>query len=203
MIYCAKNCVQWSVLCRGHFFALVHLETHTCTKRAGGGGGLTFFGGKNTCTDQTVLLLCMQSGPTDLRHFDPTLTCIPPTLSDLITTERSLHVEDFNYVAPDNPKMIKKYKDCPDTLLENEAVRITTVKVTGGSRSGTNCVSQDSKRENTTDEEKAFISKKGGANLLTVASAGQEGQFVEGKLERSGTPFVSKVVVTADVNPQS
>lgn len=41
-----------------------------------------------------------QTGPTDLRHFDPTLTNLPPTLSDLITTDRALYLEGFDYVAP-------------------------------------------------------------------------------------------------------
>ena len=41
-----------------------------------------------------------QTGPTDLRHFDPTLTNLPPTITDLITTDRALHLEDFDYVAP-------------------------------------------------------------------------------------------------------
>lgn len=29
------------------------------------------------------------------------MTCIPPTLSDLITTDRALHLEGFDYVAPE------------------------------------------------------------------------------------------------------
>lgn len=41
-----------------------------------------------------------QASPTDLRHFDPTLTSIPPTIADLVGTERSLHIEGFDYVAP-------------------------------------------------------------------------------------------------------
>ena len=42
-----------------------------------------------------------QNSPTDLRHFDPTMTCIPPTLSDLVTTDRALHLEGYDYVAPE------------------------------------------------------------------------------------------------------
>lgn len=41
----------------------------------------------------------MQTSPTDLRHFDPTLTNLPPTIMDLITTERALHLEGFDFVA--------------------------------------------------------------------------------------------------------
>ena len=41
-----------------------------------------------------------QASPTDLRHFDPTLTSIPPTIADLVGTERSLHIEGFDYIAP-------------------------------------------------------------------------------------------------------
>ncbi len=52
--------------------------------------------------ENNVFLLPMhtQTGPTDLRHFDPTLTNLPPTITDLITTDRALHLEDFDYVAP-------------------------------------------------------------------------------------------------------
>ena len=45
-------------------------------------------------------LLSLQASPTDLRHFDPTLTSIPPTIADLVGTERSLHIEGFDYIAP-------------------------------------------------------------------------------------------------------
>ena len=44
--------------------------------------------------------LSPQASPTDLRHFDPTLTSIPPTIADLVGTERSLHIEGFDYIAP-------------------------------------------------------------------------------------------------------
>ena len=40
-----------------------------------------------------------KTSPTDLRHFDPTLTSIPPTIADLVGTERSLHIEGFDYVS--------------------------------------------------------------------------------------------------------
>lgn len=151
-----------------------------------------------------------QSGPTDLRHFDPTLTCIPPTLSDLITTERSLHVEDFDYVAPEDLSAVKKYRNCPDTLLAVEVERTTTVEVTGGAGlGGSGCPSSSApvKQDNTTDEEKAFIRNKTSTTKagsgLSVPGRGLEGQFVEGRLDKSGTPFVSEVLVVADVNPQS
>lgn len=50
--------------------------------------------------DLSSLLLPLQASPTDLRHFDPTLTSIPPTIADLVGTERSLHIEGFDYIAP-------------------------------------------------------------------------------------------------------
>lgn len=142
-----------------------------------------------------------QSGPTDLRHFDPTLTCIPPSLSDLVTTDRSLHVEDFDYVAPEDVSAIKKYRNCPDTALKSEGEHTTTLEVTANST--------PVKRANSTDEEKAYIQKTvgttgtaGGSGQLTVPQ-GSEGHFVEGKLERSASGFAStEVLVVADVNPQ-
>lgn len=134
----------------------------------------------------------IQSSPTDLRNFDPTLTCIPPTLSDLITTDRSLHVDNFDYVAPDDPNTANRYK--VDMPLKNEAVHTTTVEVVGRPSVGSNPL----KQKNSTDEEKAKIRSKGGTSL---AVPGLEGQFVEGRLERSNTPYASKVVVTAEINP--
>lgn len=50
-----------------------------------------------------------QTGPTDLRHFDPTLTNLPPTISDLITTDRALHLEGFDYVAPPLADSVRKF----------------------------------------------------------------------------------------------
>lgn len=41
-----------------------------------------------------------QSSPTDVRNFDPTLTCIPATISELVPTDRSLFLDNFDYVAP-------------------------------------------------------------------------------------------------------
>lgn len=61
---------------------------------------------------------------------------------------------------------------------------------------------------NTTDEEKAYIARSkgppaGGSALGTCVEEEVEGRFVEGQLDRSVTPFVAKVLVTADVNPQT
>ena len=158
-----------------------------------------------------------QSGPTDLRHFDPTLTCIPPTLSDLITTERSLHVENFDHVAPEDLNTVeKKY---PNSNLPGDMEHSTTVEVTGGGGEGEGGVGREeegARQQNTTDEEKVFIQNKvnGSAESVPALSVpglgaagrgvGSEGQFVEGKLDRSVAPLAStEVLVTAEVNPQS
>lgn len=147
------------------------------------------------------LLSIVQNSPTDLRNFDPILTCIPPTLSDLITTDRSLHVDSFDYVAPEDAKTADRYKGLPATPLNNEAIRTTTVSVHA---------STDSlKEKNSTDEEKAMVRNKVGSGpALTVPESAPDltvpsvevGQFVEGRLERSNTPYASKVVVTAEIN---
>ena len=40
-----------------------------------------------------------QTGPTDLRHFDPMLTTLPATITDLVSTDRSLHLEGFDFMG--------------------------------------------------------------------------------------------------------
>ena len=59
------------------------------------------------------------SSPTDLRHFDPTLTNIPATLSDLVTTDRALHLDGFDYVAPDGAERLSPSLESP--LANGEA----------------------------------------------------------------------------------
>ena len=134
----------------------------------------------------------MQTGPTDLRHFDPTLTCIPPTLSDLVTTERSLHVDDFNYVAPEgvNPSG-KSLKNSPDALFKDESVRPTSVEIVGSAEPAL------APLENSTDEEKVMVRNKVGSAPAVggVALLDEEGMFVEGT-----PPCVSEVLVTAEIN---
>ena len=34
----------------------------------------------------------------DVQYFDTAVTCIPATLSDLVTTTRALHLQEFDYV---------------------------------------------------------------------------------------------------------
>ena len=134
----------------------------------------------------------MQTGPTDLRHFDPTLTCIPPTLSDLVTTERSMHVDDFNYVAPESENPTgKNLKNSPDSLFRDETVRPTsTVEVLGKA---------ESPLENSIDEEKAKVWNKVGSapkvgsvdsSEVGVGSVEEEGKFLG----------FSEVVVKAELN---
>ncbi len=144
----------------------------------------------------------LQTGPTDLRHFDPTLTCIPPTLSDLVTTERSLHVAEFNYVSPEeaNPAG-KNYKNSPDALFKEESVQPTSVEVI--EKTADSALPQ---LENSTDEEKVMVKSKvgsaptSGEKLFDVgAGVGvapqEEGSFVEGT-----SPYLSKIMVTAEIN---
>ena len=41
----------------------------------------------------------MQTHATDVRHFDPIMTAIPASVVDLVTTDRALHLEGFDFVA--------------------------------------------------------------------------------------------------------
>ena len=43
--------------------------------------------------------LFLQRGPTDLHNFDPIITCIPATTSDLVTTNEHIHIEGFDYTS--------------------------------------------------------------------------------------------------------
>lgn len=38
-----------------------------------------------------------QTNPTDCSYFDPVLTSLPPTLSELVTDNASSPIEGFNY----------------------------------------------------------------------------------------------------------
>lgn len=119
----------------------------------------------------------MQTGPTDLRHFDPTLTCIPPTLSDLVTTERSLHVDKFDYVVPDGVTLQKSVEKNPKGTNKRESEN-------GGAI-----------LNNSTDEEKAM--------KVPLRASSSEGEFVEGKVNEATSPLVSKQVVSVDVHPNT
>lgn len=45
-----------------------------------------------------ILCISLQRGITDVQYFDTAVTCIPATLSDLVTTSRALHLQEFDYV---------------------------------------------------------------------------------------------------------
>ncbi len=49
--------------------------------------------------------LSLQTHPTDVRYFDPIMTSIPATISDLIPTQRDLHLEGFDFVANVEPSL--------------------------------------------------------------------------------------------------
>ncbi len=140
------------------------------------------------------MIIVTQAGPTDLRHFDPTLTCIPPTLSDLVTTERSLHVENFDYIAPEELPT-SKYK-VNSSFFDNNMVGTVQVNlVEEGTPSDVN--------DNSTDEEKistgCLASEEGGG----LKPEGGEGKFVEGKFDDNiiYPPGHREMTVTADINP--
>ena len=40
----------------------------------------------------------LQRSVVDVQYFDTAVTCIPATLSDLVTTTRALHLQEFDYV---------------------------------------------------------------------------------------------------------
>ena len=50
-----------------------------------------------SCT-QSVFL---QRGPTDLCNFDPIITCVPATVTELVTSEQNLFIDGFDYTATD------------------------------------------------------------------------------------------------------
>lgn len=52
--------------------------------------------------------------PTDVRHFDPVMTCIPATITDLVTTDRALHLEGFDFVSPDQVEGDQDSSPSPD-----------------------------------------------------------------------------------------
>lgn len=43
----------------------------------------------------------LQRGPTDLCNFDPIITSVPATVTELITSEQSLFIDGFDYTATD------------------------------------------------------------------------------------------------------
>ena len=155
---------------------------------------------------KSFVVVVVQTGPTDLRHFDPTLTCIPPTLSDLVTTERSLHVADFDYVAPDeivSPSGKTICKNSPDALFREESVQPTTLEVVCGGGSPDKDAESALPLENSTDEEKVMVRSKAGGSAggLEVAvgvgvSPQEEGMFVQG----SAPSYGLDIVVSAEIN---
>lgn len=100
-------------------------------------------------------------------------------------------MENFDYVATEDPKTVSGSSATP---LKKEAAHTTTVEVVGNQ-------SVNMKQKNSTDEEKVLNKTVVGSAENPTVPGLEEGQFVEARLERSNTPYASKVVVTADVNP--
>ena len=108
-------------------------------------------------------------------------------------------MEDFNYVAPEDLHSLKNSKNSAAIPVKNEVGGgVTTVEVMSSARSISPAPSQPPQQtlENSTDEEKVLNSR----GKAVATPAGQEGLFVEGKLDRNLAP---QVVVTADVNAAS
>ena len=55
----------------------------------------------------------LQTSPTDLRHFDPMLTALPPTITDLVSTDRALYLEGFDFVAANNFDYAEEKENIP------------------------------------------------------------------------------------------
>ena len=55
----------------------------------------------------------LQTSPTDLRHFDPMLTALPPTITDLVGTDRALYLEGFDFVAANNFDYTEEKENIP------------------------------------------------------------------------------------------
>jgi len=99
-------------------------------------------------------------------------------LSDLVTTERSLHVDKFNYIAPEEPSTVKRG-------VKNQEKADSKVL----DRRGDGNI-----LDNSTDEEKVSKMPHFGSS---------EGDFVEVGLEKSVAPAIisSPQVVSVDVHP--
>ena len=68
-------------------------------------------GGRRSFTSSNHYL---QTSPTDLRHFDPMLTALPPTITDLVSTDRALYLEGFDFVAINNFDYTEEEKNTPN-----------------------------------------------------------------------------------------
>ena len=64
----------------------------------------------------------VQRGPTDLRNFDPIITCVPATLDELITTttEEHTHIDGFDYVATNASEQSTSVKSSDTTGSRDE-----------------------------------------------------------------------------------
>ena len=96
---------------------------------------------------------------------------------------------NFDYVAPQDVPTIK----APKKFLSecNEMVATTCVKVVGAEDTNNEPVLE---LENSTDEEKVLKSD--------IGVVGSKGKLLKEKFDNSDAPFFTKVLVTADINPQ-
>ena len=60
--------------------------------------------------------ISLQRSIVDVQYFDTAVTCIPATLSDLVTTTRALHLQEFDYI----PEHYDPGDSVTSTDLENK-----------------------------------------------------------------------------------
>ena len=121
--------------------------------------------------------LSPQTSPTDLRHFDPTLTSIPPTIADLVGTERSLHIEGFDYIAP--------------VANSNSGGSTSSAKLDSTIVEGHRGVTQGQGGEN-----------PGNYNSMedTIEESHEQHRPISKQVHNGKGPVGNKLVVTADIN---
>lgn len=138
-------------------------------------------------------------------------------------------MESFDYVAPDGPTTARSSPAVKNKVAHTTSVEVVgspSEHSKSSSTGSTNSMTVEAvgspasehiavRQKNSTDEEKVLIKSKVGSALTPVVPI-LEGQFVEVKgnelkpavagfegeprLERSNTPYATKVVVTADIN---
>lgn len=118
-----------------------------------------------------------QASPTDLRHFDPTLTSIPPTIADLVGTERSLHIEGFDYVAPAANARSNSSAKLDSTIVESHR----GVTQQGRERSGENPGNYSGMED-------------------TIEESHEQHRPISKQVHNGKGPVGNKVIVTADIN---
>ena len=114
-------------------------------------------------------------------------------------------MDDFDYVAPeDQTPIAKSKKPGEEGTTEIEAVGVASEVETNSAEAVVQITGSGiATLENSTDEEKVLARNDGVTSDGDDAQLSSlEGQFVEGKLERSTVPYPAKVLVTASVNPQ-